>query len=251
MVFYLKVVALILFLIYVEYLNAECNTIAGKCQFPFNFDGKTYDKCTRDNKDVAWCVTNKTKFDQSAYWKDPANETIKLGWETCDDNCEVEDARDCDESRCQFPFTYNNHSYITCTQMDYYYQDSDQGWCMTNQTQWREVKWHYEYSKPVGWTTCSSKCSFENVAITVCDECQFPFVFRGKEYYKCTRNHSPSRDPITKEYKPWCITDISLFENSINGHEGWAYCSSDCQTQDFEEGGYNSGNVLQKPKKPI
>ena len=87
--FHLKVVTFIFLSIYVVYLNAECKT---KCQFPFYFDNKTYHKCTRDNKDVAWCVTDQTKFDQSNDWKDPNNRTIKIGWETCDENCEVEDA---------------------------------------------------------------------------------------------------------------------------------------------------------------
>ena len=60
------------------------------CTFPFFFDGKEYNACTKDYKNgVKWCVTNQIVFDDCDYWEE--YDTNKRGWEECHKSCDVEE----------------------------------------------------------------------------------------------------------------------------------------------------------------
>ena len=177
-----------------------CDTICPPCKFPFTFDNKTYFKCTKENKDVPWCVTNQTLFDNSDTWQNSYGSN--LGWVKCnfeDKSCEVEETRECDDSRCEETFIYKSHSYTNCTTLNYYYDH--EGWCITNQTNYdhhfdtiRREKGNLKPSKKFGWTTCSEKCSFEHI---VCKEC----------YNGCTDIGSELKDYSRNQMVPWCFLD--------------------------------------------
>ena len=196
--------------------DVECPT---PCQFPFYFDGKKYEKCTEDHRERAWCVTDEVLFNNSDVWRSPNGS--RIGWEYCDESyCEVEEIRECDISSCLKSYNIKGHLYTSCT-TDYFY-NSHQGWCVTNQEKFDSIS-EFDYQKPFGWTSCSGKCPLEN---TICEECEFPFEYRGNIYHSCTARDS-NIIVSSSEGLPWCAVNKTEFSKS-DGVHGWEYCSRDC-----------------------
>ena len=202
-----------------ENCDVECPTA---CQFPFYFDGKKYENCTKDYKEHAWCVTDEESFNNSHLWTSPNGS--RIGWEYCDERyCKIEDIRDCNTNRCLWSYYYDDpeeHLYTSCT-IDYY-PHPHQGYCVTNQTKFDSI-YGFDDQKPYGWTTCSGKCSLEN---TICEECDFPFKYDGDTYYSCIV-HGSEIFVSSEEKLPWCVVNKTEFVES-EGNGGWEYCSRDC-----------------------
>lgn len=168
-----------------------------------------------------WCVNDQIKFDQSPYWYD--SNYSKIGWEICDENCNVEDERECDTSRCTFPFELDGHYYNGCTHYQYSHPYStEQSYCITNQ---KDFKGTSKNLKPIGWTICSSKCPVEH---KICEECEFPFEYDGRYFNDCTKYRSDIYDESKREFVPWCKVNTTKFNYWKNGFQ-WQYCSWSCR----------------------
>ena len=210
---------------------AECDHNSN-CTFPFFFDGKEYNACTKDYRNgVKWCVTDQTVFDDHDYWEE--NDKTKRGWEECHKSCDVEQDRDCNVTMCKPSFEYMGHTLNECSTHGHY--DGYQGFCVTDQ---KEFDKHFSSTstlsdkgnrnmKPKGWTACSRKCSLEHKE---CKECEFPFSFEYENKVhnvtECTTVWSGLNDTVEGKYIPWCVTDTKKFINHDRG--GWEYCSWNC-----------------------
>ena len=51
-------------------------------------------------------------------------------WEICDENCDLEDERECDTSRCKFPFKFVGRVHSSCTDVMKQYTKY-KPWCST------------------------------------------------------------------------------------------------------------------------
>ena len=166
-----------------------------QCQFPFGYKGVDHNSCTMEDEEYLWCATELDENGGIQQW----------GW--CSRNCTLDEQEDgtvgCDQ--CQFPFSYNGTEYHSCTE-DY----EDHLWCATELNEIGEMT---DY----GW--CREMCLPEEEAhhiLTVsCDQCLFPFSYKGVEYNSCTMED--------EEYL-WCATELD--ENG--GIKQWGWCSENC-----------------------
>ena len=103
-----------------------------ECEFPFDFNGRTYHKCTyrsthiitnNTKKDFSrsWCVTNKTAFNAEST-------KTKNGWKYCKEECLK---KVCDE--CEKPYTYKGYQFTDCT-----WHGRSRPWCVTNATEFSD-----------------------------------------------------------------------------------------------------------------
>ena len=115
---------LIIFLIHL--CNTKCKTCEIKakspCIFPFIFENKTYNSCTKEGSksDEFWCATY-------------VNDTRHYAnlWAKCKDFCAPNNMESeiCDpivEAPCMFPFKYKNNTYNSCTEATW-----TKFWCST------------------------------------------------------------------------------------------------------------------------
>jgi len=57
--------------------------------------------------------------------------------------------------------------------------------------------------------------------------CIFPFIYRGKEYNKCTYEKGDDT--------PWCSTKVDANGNHVSGQKQWGYCGEQCPILGQEE----------------
>ena len=105
--------------VYIINSDAKCKSDLN-CDFPFTFEGRTYNACTLDYKDasVPWCVTNQLLFDKSNKWN--TSDGTPIGWEKCDKSCDIEQEGQCNTTDCEFPFKFDGHVFNKCSQTGYY-----------------------------------------------------------------------------------------------------------------------------------
>ena len=150
-----KLSMLVFFIVLTLTSSALEDGVCNECQFPFEYDGITFDGCTfyqwyispdyyetDYTQPKTWCVTNKT-----AFLEDDAN-----GWEYCSSECTRDSERVCNQ--CQVPFEWDGITFHGCT---FYRWQSDAvdkptDWCVTNKTA-------FLGDENEGWEYCPPKCS--------------------------------------------------------------------------------------------
>jgi len=58
--------------------------------------------------------------------------------------------------------------------------------------------------------------------------CQFPFIYEGKKYNRCTTDNDP-------DGKLWCSTKVDSSGNHVQNAGQWGYCGNTCKSRRFEE----------------
>ena len=139
-----------------------------KCEFPFEYDGHIYSKCTTFDNDYAWCITNaKIFYEADESWK--FSNGSKAGWSYCSRGCEIEH-KICKE--CEASFVFDGKRHFGCTK----YREEDGhpymgnntvpeskewSWCVTNNTEFNEIDWGNSDPRG-GWEYCSDNCTVSN-----------------------------------------------------------------------------------------
>ena len=121
------------------------------------------------------------------------------------------------------------YSYKGCTNVkNSYPYSTEQSYCVANQSEFNERDFLNPNSKnikPVGWTTCSSKCSKE---FKICEECDFPFKYDDQSFDECTTHRSDIFDETRQELVPWCKVKPNKFNYEDEEKFQWQYCSWNC-----------------------
>ena len=140
-----------------------------------------------------------------------------FGWcsSTCEETKIMQNVQHASCNQCRFPFKYQGVDYNECTMKDERYL-----WCAT------DVDVNGEYNGNFGW--CSSSCAAppqqNNDQNTIsCDQCQFPFKYKGVEYNECT---------MEDESELWCATQVDNNREYITF--GW--CKSTCTSGERTNG---------------
>uniref|UniRef100_A0A8C5RZM6 Fibronectin type-II domain-containing protein n=1 Tax=Laticauda laticaudata TaxID=8630 RepID=A0A8C5RZM6_LATLA len=98
-----------------------------KCVFPFIYNGKSYNSCTRDGREDGklWCaITENYDVDKRLTF------------------CTVT------KTGCVFPFIYKGKSYESCTTMDH---NEGKTWCATTPDYKSGLKWRLCNGEPKGY----------------------------------------------------------------------------------------------------
>ena len=111
-------------------------------------------------------------------------------------------------TKCEIPWLFNNYTYNGCT-LDFY----GKPWCITNQAKFDEI-WKQQNGiwtttffdsievhlggTSVGWEYCSQDCTLES---KICSECDFPFLFKGREYHGCAPFSDEQNMSVKNHYK--------------------------------------------------
>ena len=104
-------------------------------------------------------------------------------------------------------------------------------WCAT------DVDGYGEYNGNFGW--CSSSCAApqQNDDHISCDQCQFPFKYKGVEYNECT---------MEDESDLWCATKVDG-NGDYNGDENFGWCKSTCTSEERTNGHLSSKTSHSNP----
>ncbi|ETE57436.1 Epididymal sperm-binding protein 1, partial [Ophiophagus hannah] len=195
-----------------------------KCVFPFIYNGKSYNSCTRDGQEDGklWCaITENYDVDKRLTF------------------CTIT------KTGCVFPFIYKGKSYESCTTMDH---NEGKTWCATTPDYKSGLKWRlcnapslpcvfpflYEgkyypscttdgSSKDISWCALTDnydeKRLWKQCAVTEYGgnsggkPCVFPFLYKSYVYYTCA-GKSDRKGPF------WCSTT-----GNYDKDKKWSYCA--------------------------
>lgn len=191
-----------------------CRTKLGhRCIFPFTSAGTQYNSCAPLAGGGTWCATSVK--DDRTYTK----------WGLCGDSCSAEEGAEpagpcvgkTTGEECQFPFTYEDKTYFSCT------KEGNQGtdWCRlpglnsNGQTRWDACS-----------DSCVSKGPCVDNSVGEQNVCRFPFTYDGNTYNACTKDGADT---------PWC-----RIHGLNSGGQDWGYCSAAC----FSNGGTDGVDVF-------
>ncbi|XP_054849701.1 epididymal sperm-binding protein 1-like [Eublepharis macularius] len=179
----------------------------GPCVFPFYYNGKSYQSCTRDGAASGkyWCSLIRNHNDDLnmfTYCKptELVSDFGAMGFFTqlllCASLVPFS-AAFLDFSSCVFPFIYKNKTYTTCTKED---SKLNWLWCATTSSYDNDHKWKRCYEKEHGGNSHGKPCVF-------------PFVYRKRKFYTCTDENARPR-------MFWCATTSNYDKDKI-----WSYCA--------------------------
>lgn len=106
--------------------------------------------------------------------------------------------------KCKLPFTYQSKTYYSCTKDGH---PRGKSWCNTDHKVWSWwqtirvgicINEDNDKIKTFGGNTCNRM-----------NECVFPFVYKGKTYHGCTKDHAENY---------WCMTSLEKYQ--------WGYCNA-------------------------
>lgn len=180
------------------------------CVFPFRYKGRAYDSCTTVDSanGQPWCATA----------VDNSNTALNNRLGDCNTGC---------------PGTDN-----PCTQDDIYHQPGE---CVDQSLSFSYFSYDpFTFEEETTLATSSPSCNGGSRggchAILQNGQsrrpCQFPFTYKGKTYYECTRDDSTNG-------AAWCAYEVHSNGQAVEGR--WADCDSDCSTG----GGGKKPNYIQ------
>merc|ERR1711868_348964 len=178
------------------------------CIFPFNFYGRTWNKCKQwncnnancDNYGRAWCATAVNSAGDMTSWKD------------CDKKaCKDYISKDCLSSKgfpCIFPFNYKGQTFNKCTLFD---SKDNKAWCAVAVNENGDMT---SFGNCI-MASCEDKC----VADGTGEPCIFPFNFYGRTWNKCKQWNCNNAN-CDNYGRAWCATAV----NSAGDMTSWKDC---------------------------
>uniref|UniRef100_UPI00358EAFD6 72 kDa type IV collagenase n=1 Tax=Myxine glutinosa TaxID=7769 RepID=UPI00358EAFD6 len=145
------------------------------CHFPFVYEGKTYNTCTKEGRTdgYTWCSTTADFDKHNKYGFCPSPELSTFGGNA-------------NEEPCKFPFTFQGKTYSACTQEG---RTDGSYWCSTTS--------NYDDDKKYGF--CPRETEGTNGGNSEGSSCTFPFIFLGETFDTCTTTGR-------SDGKAWCAT---------------------------------------------